>query len=253
MKKNCLLLVLLLPLCTFAHISIDSLPSKIEIGKLPHNEDAVIYKKPKPFSFFTNIPKDVAGYTAQSFKKIILPKLAVVAGATGILLLLDHNITNEVQKFASHNHITAKEQFSPFIKLNIGGKQTNIGKIPKNFNTAFYNLGQGSSTMFLAAGFFLEGKIRKDNRALQTAKQLIESFLALGAGTQGMKYATGRENPCDATLPGGRWHPFPSYASFQNNKPKYDAFPSGHLATIISAVTVIAENYPEKRWIRPLG
>ncbi len=33
----------------------------------------------------------------------------------------------------------------------------------------------------------------------------------------------------------------------------YDAFPSGHIATMMSVVTILADNYPEKRYIRPVG
>jgi hypothetical protein len=81
----------------------------------------------------------------------------------------------------------------------------------------------------------------------------VESFLALGLGTQLIKYSTGRENPSDATVAGGRWRPFPSMNDFQNHKPIYDAFPSGHLATFVSAITIVSENYPRKRWIKPVG
>ena len=78
-------------------------------------------------------------------------------------------------------------------------------------------------------------------------------FLALGASTQILKYSTGRETPGSATAPGGKWRPFPSVSNFNNNKPKYDAFPSGHLATFVSAVTIVAENYPRVKWIKPVG
>ncbi|HTP13561.1 MAG TPA: phosphatase PAP2 family protein, partial [Bacteroidota bacterium] len=33
----------------------------------------------------------------------------------------------------------------------------------------------------------------------------------------------------------------------------YDAFPSGHICTSMATVVVIAENYPEVTWVRPLG
>ena len=211
------------------------------------------YKRPFPFSFITNIPRDIVGYTKQSFQKKNLPKLAIIAGLTTALILLDQNITNGVQEFANRNNITAREQFSSIVKLNIGGKKTNIGKLPKNINTAFYDLGQGSSAMVMAAGFFIAGKIKKDYRALQTASQLTEAFIALGFGTQVLKYASGRENPSDASVSGGRWRPFPSFHDFQTNKPKYDAFPSGHLAVFVSAITIISQNYPERKWLKPVG
>ena len=87
----------------------------------------------------------------------------------------------------------------------------------------------------------------------QLSRFKVLYFLALGVGTQLIKYSSGRENPTDASIPGGRWRPFPTMSVFQNNKPKYDAFPSGHLATFVSAITIIAENYPRIRWIKPIG
>ena len=35
--------------------------------------------------------------------------------------------------------------------------------------------------------------------------------------------------------------------------PKYDAWPTGHLATAMATVTVIADNYPEWTLARPIG
>jgi PAP2 superfamily len=214
---------------------------------------AVEYKKPKPFSFAINMPADIAGFAKNSFSRKNLKGLGIIAGSTALLYLADQVITNSVQSVAERNNIYAAERFSPFLRINIGGKPTNIGKIPKNINTAIYNIGQGSFTLFIAAGLYVSGKIKKDNRALQTASQLAESFLALGVGTQVIKYATGRENPSDASVIRGQWQPFPSWGNFQQNKTKYDAFPSGHLATFVSAVTILGENYPEKKWIRPVG
>ncbi|MEP7109692.1 MAG: phosphatase PAP2 family protein [Ferruginibacter sp.] len=218
-----------------------------------NNGDSFYCKKPGHFSFIGHIPANSFGYIKQTFEKRNLYKAGIVAGSTVVLLLLDQKITNAMQRYCLRNNISVKENFSPIIKLKIGGKQTIIGKIPKNINTAFYDLGQGSTNILLAAGFYVMGRLKKDNRALQTASQLTEAFLALGVGTQILKYSTGRENPSDATLSGGRWRPFPSFRNFQNNKAKYDAFPSGHLATFVSAVSIISENYPRKRWIKPVG
>ena len=233
--KYCCLIFLLLPCIVMAQLTRDS------------------FTKPKPFSFITNIPGDVAGFTKQSFRQKNLHRLAWIAESTAFLLLTDQSVTNTVQDIADDHRFVSAEKFSPIINVNIGGKKTNIGKLPKNINTAFYFLGQGSSTMFMAAGFFIAGKIKKDNRALQTASQLTEAFITLGIGTQAMKYATGRENPSDATSDGGGWRPFPRWNDFQNSKPKYDAFPSGHLACFVSAITIISNNYPEKKWIKPVG
>lgn len=218
------------------------------------NSSTIIsYKKPKHFAFITNIPKDLYGFTKNSFRKKNYKDLAIIAGTTAFLFFADQVITNTVQSNFRDAGIHATENYSPIVQINIGGKATNLGKLPHNINTFFYNLGQGSSTMLLAGGFYIMGKIKKDNRALQTASQLTEAFIALGLSTQVIKYATGRENPSDATVTRGRWRPFPSWSDFQNNKPKYDAFPSGHLATFVSTVTIIGENYPHIKWIKPVG
>lgn len=262
MIKKCLaLLILLFPLFAIATCITDTIPAGTDTMNalrtqkiyLEKNGDSFICNKPKLFNFITHIPIDAVEYVKQSFRKENLYKVGIVAGSTALLIIFDQQITNSVQSFASRNDISAREDFDPILRVKLLGKNTNIGKMPHNFNTAFYNLGQGSSVVLMAAGFYIGGLVRKDNRALQTASQLGEAFLALGFGTQLMKYASGRENPSDASIPGGRWRPFPTIKDFQNNKTKYDAFPSGHLATFVSAITIISENYPRIRWIKPVG
>jgi hypothetical protein len=212
-----------------------------------------MFQRPATFDFISKIPKDIIGFTGSSFKKNNLPKMAIIPASTLLLYFFDKSISNTVWDVSMDRKISPVESFKPFIRINTGGKQTNIGKIPRNVNTALYNLGQGSTTMLLAAGFYIAGKINKDNRSLQTASQLTEAFIALGFGTQILKYATGRENPSDASSSKGKWRPFPSWKDFQNNKTRYDAFPSGHLATFISTITIIGNNYSEKKWIKPIG
>ena len=56
-----------------------------------------------------------------------------------------------------------------------------------------------------------------------------------------------------ATSDRGEWHLFPSFSRYQSFVPNYDAFPTGHLATAMATVTVVADNYPEKHFIRPVG
>jgi hypothetical protein len=259
--KSIILLLFFMPLFLFAQDTIDSLGHSLSLSEniarqsiyREKNGDTFTCYKPKTFAFVTNIPGNTVGFVKYSFKRENLYKVGVVAASTAILLIFDQKITDEFQHFSRRNNISANEDFSPIVTVKLFGKKTNLGKMPKNVNTAFYNLGQGSSVVLAAAGFLIGGKIKNDNRALQTSSQLLESFLALGIHTQVLKYATGRENPSDATVPGGRWRPFPSMSAFQNQKPKYDAFPSGHLATFVSAITIVSENYPTKKWIKPIG
>ncbi|MGB4843879.1 MAG: phosphatase PAP2 family protein [Ferruginibacter sp.] len=256
MKKSVLLFLITIPVLLSAQTK-DTVLHNVPVNAVTvadTNTAAVtLFKKPKHFEFITNIPKDLYGFTKNSFRRKNHKDLAIVAGATAILFFADQAIANSIQSSFRNAGIHATENYSPIIQINIGGKTTNLGKLPHNINTAFYNLGQGSSTMLLAGGFYLIGKIKKDNRALQTASQLAEAFISLGFSTQVIKYSTGRENPSDATAIRGRWRPFPSWSNFQNNKTRYDAFPSGHLATFVSTVTIIGENYPHIKWIKPVG
>nr|MBU9937617.1 hypothetical protein [Ferruginibacter sp.] len=148
-------------------------------GLYPQKLSDFLYKKPKTFSFITDIPRDVSRFTKQSFRKKNLTNLAVITGSTAILIFADQSVTNSLQHNFRNAGIQGTEDYSPIIQVNIFGKSTNIGKIPHNVNTAFYNLGQGSSTIWLAAGFYILGKIKRDNRALQTASQLTESFIVM--------------------------------------------------------------------------
>ena len=233
-----------------AQLSTDSL---IQVQQARKNVPDIIFEKPKHFAFLTNIPPDAAGYVKQSVARKNLYKIGIVAGSTLLLYLLDQEITDGFQRLCQQVSISSEQRYNALIKIKLGGKETTIGKIPRNINTAFYNIGQGSTSMLLAAGFFIGGKIKKDNRALQTASQLTQAFITLGAGTQLMKFSTGRETPSSASQARGAWRPFPSFSDFQSDKSRFDAFPSGHLATFVSMVTIIGENYPEKKWIKPVG
>src|SRR6185295_6174514 len=64
---------------------------------------------------------------------------------------------------------------------------------------------------------------------------------------------TGRQSPNRATTPGGNWSWFPSLKDYNRNTTNFIAFPSGHMGNMMSLVTVVSENYPEKKWIKPVG
>jgi membrane-associated phospholipid phosphatase len=216
-------------------------------------QNKYVVQKPKSFSFITDIPKNLVGFTKQSFSAKNETNVVLLSSSTIALIMLDRKITDNTQLLLQRNGIKAEEDFDPFIRAKILGKPTNLGKIPKNINTFFYNIGQGSMPLAIAGGLYIIGKIKKDNRALQTSSQLVQSFIAMGFSTQLLKYATGRQNPTETTKGSGLWKPFPGFKNFQNNKPNYDAFPSGHLATLASAIAILHYNYPEKKWIQPVG
>jgi len=114
-------------------------------------------------------------------------------------------------------------------------------------------LGDGKLHLAIAGTFACYGWLFDDSRALRTASQTMEAFIATGVTVQVLKRVTGRESPIEATHHSGRWKFFPHPSNYQRNQARYYAFPSGHISTAMATLTVIAENYPEQRWIKPVG
>jgi hypothetical protein len=48
-----------------------------------------------------------------------------------------------------------------------------------------------------------------------------------------------------ATSERGIWKPFPSQVEYGKQVPRFDAYPSGHVATSMMTFTIIRNNYPE--------
>src|ERR1041385_1651642 len=134
--------------------------------------------------------------------------------------------------------------------FNIGGTKIDLYDVPKNLKTSIYSIGEGIPPLVIGAGLWGFGLIKNDYRARSTASQIVQATIATGFMTQFLKRTTGHESPFRATQPGGTWRPFPKPSTYQANVSRYDAFPSGHMGTMVSTYVVITENYPEKKWIR---
>ena len=212
-----------------------------------------IYSKPKPFAFITHLPSDAAGIVSATFKKKAIKPLLLIGVSTGLLLLADEPIANGVQRFSRNIHLHPEENNLTLWAVKIGNKPTTILKAPKNLNTALYQVGQGFPGLLLGAGLFITGKINHNYRSVSTASQLAESFILMGITTQVLKRLTGRQSPMPGNNNADQWKLLPSFKSYQTHTSSYDAFPSGHLATLMSTVTILTENYPEKKWIKPVG
>ena len=208
-----------------------------------------VYHHPRFFHYIAGVPSDIAHMSAVPFQKKALVPVSFIAGSTGLLLLFDQRITNLTGRTLHHWGITQQEQMRDVVEL---GKY-DLFNYPANVNTFFYGLGKTAPTLMLVGGFFAAGKIGHNDRALRTAYELTESYMNSLVTVQTLKRITGRQSPNRATIPGGKWHWFPSLSKYQRDITNYIAFPSGHMADLMSAVTVIAENYPEKKWIRPIG
>jgi len=212
-----------------------------------------IYPKPKQFAFITKFPATYAGAARIAFKKESLKNWGIIAGSTAVLLLLDQDIAHKVQQASRFIGLDNTRMYGKSLAFNVGKTKVDIYDVPRNLNTAIYSIGEGIPPLVIGAGLWGWGLIKNDYRARSTASQIVQATMATGFMTQFLKRTTGHESPFRASQPGGRWRPFPKPSVYQQNVSMYDAFPSGHMGTMVSTYVVITENYPEKKWIRPVG
>ncbi len=214
------------------------------------------FAKPKPFMWIKNyIPDNKEFFKATVTKKGLIT-LGVVAASTTAMIFYDQTILDETQRFGRKIGIPGDNKQVAIIDFSFNYKGDEIPLpvyVPANLNTAMYFLGDGLFHIGLVGGIWGYGKINHDNRAKQTASQMVEAMLGAGMMIQVIKHITGRESPFTADTRGGVWRFFPNQLEYARNVPNYDAFPTGHLAATLAALTVVSENYPEKRWIKPVG
>ena len=214
------------------------------------------YDRPGQLRWLLHIPRDLGQFPGTYFKRDNLPAFAAIALSSAFLYAADEGLLHGAQSLGRtmglDNSDVQKNLF--YIPVRLGSTKIPLEfKVPGNLNSAFYFLGDGWTHLTIASSFMAYGIIKKDNRAAQTATQLGEAVLSTGVVVQALKRTTGRQSPFRSTQERGRWFFLPTYKTYQNNVSNYDAFPTGHLATAMATVTVIAENYPEYHFIRPVG
>ena len=185
--------------------------------------------RPGVFDWLTNLPGDWWRWSKQSFTVKQLPLIAALAAVTTATVITDYDSWQAFKKPYDNN------------------------KTYKQINDVTSYLGDGKIQFGIAGAYALYGFAFNDDRSIRTASQLVEVILASGAVVQLLKHLTGRESPFTATSPTGKWVLFPNQIEYAKHVPHYDAFPSGHIATALATLTVIAENYPEKPWIKWVG
>jgi membrane-associated phospholipid phosphatase len=177
----------------------------------------------------TNIPGDWVTYYKQKIQPTSIPEFLSLGVLTAGLIVTD-DATYEASDRWYRNSRTVTDV--------------------SNF---FVSLGDGKSQFALAGAFAAYGLVTDDHKALRTGSQIVQAVLASGAVVQLLKHLTGRESPFVRSSATGTWRFFPNQIDYHKHVPAYDAFPSGHICTALATVIVIAENYPETKWIRPLG
>ncbi|WP_345236693.1 phosphatase PAP2 family protein [Hymenobacter saemangeumensis] len=214
------------------------------------------YEKPKPFRWLLHVPRDLVQYPGYAFRKENTKAIVGIGLSSVALWVADQVLLDWAQDFGRAINLEAKstQKTLVYIPFKVGDINLPLEfNVPDNLNSTFYYIGDGWTHLGTAAGFMAYGIIKKDNRAAQTASQLGESILSTGIVVQAIKRSTGRQSPFVATKPRGEWHLFPSFTQYQSRVPNFDAYPTGHMATAMATVTVIADNYPEYKFVRPLG
>ncbi|MGE5399179.1 MAG: phosphatase PAP2 family protein [Ignavibacteriales bacterium] len=184
---------------------------------------------PKWYEMISNVPGDWVRYYRTEMTSDNLPLYVYITALTAQLILVDDITWRESEK------LYKSSTFS------------------KNWSDIFTEIGDGRTQFGLAAAYAAYGLIGSDKRSLRTASQIVEAVLACGAVVQVLKHLTGRESPYVSSQPGGVWRFFPNQILYHKHVPEYDAFPSGHIATSMAAFVVIAENYPEYKWMKPVS
>jgi hypothetical protein len=180
-------------------------------------------------SMIGNIPGDWKQWATISFTSDKINEWAVIGGMTALLIATD-DITYAPSR--------------RYYESSVAGKY---------WSEFFSKFGDGRAQFTLAGSFGAFGLLGRDQKALRTGSQIVEVVLASGAVVQILKHITGRESPFVRTSPTGIWRFLPNQIQYHKHVPHYDAFPSGHICTSLATVVVIAENYPDQKWISPLG
>jgi len=225
----------------------DTLAKGAQLYKISETE-SYIYGRPSFLSIVPSSLRDMRDYGKFAFKEENLWKIGAMAFVTGACVVYDQSIVDKAQNFGRTVGISGndnKANISPIPHVPIW--------VPTDLPSSLYFIGDGWTEATINVGFYLYGFLKKDNRAYTTAVELTEGLIDMAVVTQTMKHIAGRQCPFTESQPGGIWHWFPNQITYANNVPYYDAFPSGHLATAMETVTIISENYPDYKFIKPLG
>lgn len=183
------------------------------------------------------------------FTKESIPYHIAIWTSSAILIYYDQDITDETRRFAKKRLGLPQNDRSKVV-ANIGGFPL---AFPTDLSSSMYFIGDGFIHIPMPIILLSYGHIKNDYRAFDTGFQLVEGLALVAASTQILKHATGRESPFTTNVRGGVWRFFPNQIDYHHQVAHYDAFPSGHLATTMATTTVLANNYPEYRFIKPVG
>ncbi|MBV9080703.1 MAG: phosphatase PAP2 family protein [Elusimicrobia bacterium] len=210
------------------------------------------YTRPHALDFVKNVPKDLKAVGKSAVKKKNLPTLGLIVGSTALLMLFDQKLVYHSQQLGNDLHITHTNYQKTLFTVPVGKAHFNV-EGPFDSGSALYFIGDGWLEVLIAGGLLTYGFANSDNRAIRTTSEMAEAVLAAGLVAQALKHVTGRGSPFTQQANDDTWRFFPNQRDYAAHVASYDAFPSGHFTASMAVLTVAAENYPEHRWIRPVG
>lgn len=242
------ILIILISFVSIVNVAASDLDEKLKIDvKDPIYE----YEKPSPTEFITNSPDDFVELYDMSTSKDSLWIWGAIIGSTAILMHYDEDLVDWATDLGDRYNINGSGEETSKVLLSAGPYP--ILKFPTDNGSALYFIGDGTVHVGIMAGFLGYGYFADNNKALNVGSQLAEGLIGVAITTQVLKHVTGRETPNTSTQDGGKWDFFPNQADYAEEVPKFDAFPSGHLATAMMTTTVLHENYPNNPYILPVS
>ncbi len=197
-----------------------------------------------------DIPKTSLISLDRSFSRESIPEWAVIIGSTAVLYHNDDVILRDVQRSGRDLGVGNDDNTKSIWSLG----DIDIIRLPTDWGSAMYFLGDGWMHGSIAAGFLANGYFKKNSRAYNTGLQLAHGMIVSTMFNQFAKRSFGRESPYVRSERLGRWSPYASVPEYQAHTSKYDGMPSGHVMTTTMVFTIINENYPEySNVIVPVG
>lgn len=193
------------------------------------------------------VPADIYDFGKFTVQKENIYWTGAAIGSTIALIPFDQKLLDNAHELGEPIGLSEDVRYT---------RVAGVELIPKDINGVIYYLGYGLTPMLVSGGFYLVGKLNDDYRALNVSSELIEVLISSGIITQAIKRITGRQSPSAAIESGnptGHGTPFPSFKAYQTDTPNYDAMPSGHVTTYMAALTVLTTNYPNNRYLKPIG
>lgn len=189
--------------------------ANIFFAQINYHQHSIILEKPNTVILTQN--KKPISQTSHTY---LFPEIIGSIALTQILLATDSKTYNSMQKIKMGSHFV------------------------KNVSPIITQIGDGKFSIALFGSMGLYYFASKNKKIGDAALLGIESFLLSGITVQILKHTFGRERPSHKTLARGKWSG-PFILSKKKSIANFDAFPSGHTATVFAAASSLSYVYSD--------